>query len=96
MDPAQNLMIERSIHELNTLMEQHGRGKSAKLKQEHQMSNWVYDELKQYAARHGSSVRRPSSKLDVLEIYCSSESELTRQCQHQGLRSIRFGLRDGN
>ena len=60
------------------------------------ISNWVYDELKQYAARHGSSVRRPPSKLDVLEIYCSSESELTRQCQQQGLRSIRFGLREGD
>ena len=96
MDPAQNLMIERSIHELNTFMEHHGLGRSAKLKQENHVSNWVYDELEQYSARHGSSVRRPSSKLDVLEIYCSSESELTRQCQQQGLRSIRFGLREGD
>ena len=96
MDPAQNLMIERGIQELNTFMEQHSLNKNTQVKQEDHVSNWVHDELRQYAVRHGSSVRRSSSKIDVLEIYCSSESELTRQCQHQGLRSIRFGLREGD
>lgn len=31
---------------------------------------------------------------DLLEVYCSAESQLTQQAQHQGLSAKRFGLYD--
>ena len=34
--------------------------------------------------------------MDLLEVYCSSDSQLTHQCIRQGLKAMRFGLREGN
>ena len=96
MDPAQHMTIERSLQELNQFLEHHSLSYVGNDKAPCHVSNWVYDELRQYVEKHGSSFRQSGSRLDVLEIYCSSDSELTRQCQQHGLRATRFGLREGD
>ena len=40
--------------------------------------------------------KNPSSKYDLLEIYCSSESQLTKEAIRLGKRAIRFGLNQGD
>ena len=37
-----------------------------------------------------------SSKTDVLEVYCSDQSQLTHQCQSLGMSAVRFGLKQGD
>ena len=58
--------------------------------------NTVLLEMLEYA-KHPKHARAPQSgQIDVLEIYCSGESELTKQGRRQGLRVLRFGLNQGD
>ena len=50
----------------------------------------------QYFSQHGLNPVNSRSSLDVLEVYCSADSRLTSQCQQQGLRTLRFGLNQGD
>ena len=45
------------------------------------------DVLSKHFSRHG---------IDILEVYCSSDSQLTMQAQRQGLSAAHFGLRQGD
>ena len=36
------------------------------------------------------------SKIDVLEVFCGPQSQLTHQCQQLGYRAVRFGLAEGD
>ena len=62
--------------------------------------NWVAKEMWKYMETRGFMKRsreyQSSSKSDLLEIYCSSESELTQQCQKAGMVAYRFGLKQGD
>jgi hypothetical protein len=49
-----------------------------------------------WIAKDGSLIGPNHPGIDSLEIYCSSESQLTKQCIRQGLRAMRFGLREGD
>ena len=61
-------------------------------------TNWVAVEMWQFLKKHG--VHNPQTishnKSDLLEIYCSSDSQLTNVAQHQGLTAARHSLRDGD
>lgn len=64
--------------------------------------NWVKDEMHQYFIKKGYmepgvTVPSPSQpRCEFLEIYCSSESQLTKQSLRQGGKAIRFGLNQGD
>jgi hypothetical protein len=36
------------------------------------------------------------SRIDVLEVFCGPQSQLTHQCQQLGYRAVRFGLAEGD
>lgn len=64
------------------------------------MDNWVAKEMWSYMRKKGflsqtSSIIQ-SCSIDLLEIYCSSDSQLTKQAQEAGLRAQRFGLAQGD
>ena len=63
-------------------------------------NNWVAKEMWQYILDKGFTKmpRRyiQSNQIDLLEVYCSSESQLTRQAQSCGMFAIRFGLSQGD
>ena len=59
-------------------------------------TNWVYDEMMAYMQQRSPSHVSQTSLIDVLEIYCSADSQLTKQCIRQGLKTVRFGLAQGD
>ena len=65
--------------------------------------NFVSEEMwKYFHAKHGhmsqEQLRRhwQTSKCDLLEVYCTEQSQLTYQSSKLGLRSFRFGLKQGD
>ena len=59
--------------------------------------NWVAREMWDYFKTKGDVSKHFSTiKHDLMEIYCSTDSELTKQGIQQGLLASRFGLRDGD
>ena len=59
--------------------------------------NPIAKEMWEYIQRRGYKVeQQPSKNCELLEIYCSSESQLTKQCIREGKQSIRFGLNQGD
>ena len=59
--------------------------------------NWVSREMWAYFQTLGDVTKHFSSpKHDLMEIYCSTDSELTKQGFQQGMTVSRFGLRDGD
>ena len=59
--------------------------------------NWVAQEMWSYFQTKGDVSKQFSSKNhDLMEIYCSQDSELTKQGLKVGLAATRFGLRDGD
>eukprot|EP00435_Cladocopium_sp_Y103_P060955 s399_g22.t1 len=64
-----------------------------------QESNWVAQEMWKYLQDKGILQHRnrlSQNHYDVLEVYCSADSELTKQAQEHGLLASRFCLRDGD
>ena len=62
-------------------------------------NNWVANEMWNYfdslgVLKNPQSLRR--NLYDVMEVYCSEESELTSQAKAQGLMAERFCRRDGD
>eukprot|EP00435_Cladocopium_sp_Y103_P025697 s606_g6.t1 len=75
--------------------------------QEHKPSdmpqNPMYEEMWNYFSKkfptlqaHHVQQHWQQSKLDVLEIYCSADSEITQQGKMLGLSTLRFGLKQGD
>ena len=59
--------------------------------------NWVSQEMWAYFRTKGDVQKQfQTSRHDLMEIYCSQESELTKQGSQLGLVASRFGLRDGD
>ena len=65
--------------------------------------NWVYEEMHQYFQSRNPNMHPQQmkeylgkSRIDVLEVYCSQESQLTHQCGRLGLIAVRFGLSQGD
>ena len=63
-------------------------------------TNWVAKEMWDYLQQKGFlNLKRSTieqSRSDLLEIYCSSDSQLTKQAEKAGLSADRFGLRQGD
>ena len=61
--------------------------------------NWVAREMWNFFSQKGvfkDPQRYAKNLSDVMEIYCSSDSELTKQAQQLGLHAERFCLQDGD
>jgi hypothetical protein len=65
--------------------------------------NWVYDEMWQYFSKKFSYMTADqvqkhwsSKRLQVLEVYCSDTSQITRQGELLGLTTVRFGMKHGD
>jgi len=64
--------------------------------------NEVFDEILLFGKHHGfldangKILMSQYPLIDCLEVYCSDESQLTQQCRQQGLRAMRFTLKDGD
>ena len=62
-------------------------------------NNWVAQEMWKYLRNKGilqDPKQLSRNHHDLLEVYCSPESELTNQARAQGLLAERFCLRDGD
>ena len=67
------------------------------------MHNWVYQEMWTYYRKKHTHLswedlqqHWKKSHCDLLEVYCSSDSQLTAQCVQAGMSAKRFCLRDGD
>ena len=61
--------------------------------------NWVAREMWNFFSQQGvfkNPQRYAKNLSDVMEIYCSSDSELTKQARQLGLHAERFCLQDGD
>ena len=58
-------------------------------------NNWVAQDIWGYLKQRVPS-RLAQNRYDLLEVYCSPDSELTSQARAQGLLVDRFGLKDGD
>ena len=62
-------------------------------------NNWVAKEMWEHFAQQGIYPNSPVltiHKADLLEIYCSSDSQLTKQAKSKGLWAERHGLAEGD
>lgn len=62
-------------------------------------NNWVAEEMWKFMKSKGLTTEKPCPlkvRADLVEIYCSSESELTNQARKAGSRATRHGLREGD
>ena len=73
------------------------------VQQEAGSSNWVYQEMWNYFQKKFphytlDDMKRhwKHSRSHVLEVYCSEQSQLTRQGETLGMTTFRFGLRHGD
>ena len=98
-------MIEQSIREFNQYVLHLGLASdddSDEMEINHVNHNTIHQEMVQFGHAHGfldshGKMRQAFSPLiDVLEVYCSADSQLTHQCRLQGLKSVRFGLKEGD
>ena len=94
MNAAQQFLIDQCILEFNAYV-QSLDGKHVGM-QTTKNTNWVYDEMMAYMQQRSPSHVSQTSLIDVLEIYCSADSQLTKQCIRQGLKTVRFGLAQGD
>lgn len=62
--------------------------------------NWVLDEMKAYMDKKGHVIgknrHRSIHAIDILEIYCSEDSQITKQGDRQNMKTMRFGLKQGD
>lgn len=65
---------------------------------QHQPSNWVADEMWKYFQKKGYNQYHlgKASRCDLVEVYCSHNSQLTRQCIRNHGKAFRFGLSQGD
>ena len=86
-------LLERCVEEYNAFVKTMNSEVCASVSE----TNPILQEMRVFSFQHGfdPSVHN-QPRLDVLEVYCSSESQLTQQCLRQGLRAKRFCLQDGD
>ena len=102
---AQTFMIEQCIREYNQYVSKLGNSKfllTASSSRDPYQTNSVLQEMIQFGIQKGwidksGKLLGPQQPgIDLLEVYCSSESQLTGQSIQQGMRAKRFGLQQGN
>ena len=99
-------MIEQSIREFNQYVLHLGMVSDDddpdEMEINHVNHNMVQQEMIQFGHAHGflnyhgELIKDFNPVIDVLEVYCSADSQLTHQCRLQGLKSVRFGLKEGD
>ena len=99
---AEKSFLQQCVNETNAYIHSegshHGWGNIFET-EDTQGRNWVAEEMKNYFRRQGYKGRgvtvpsKPRSKCELLEIYCSADSQLTKQSLRQGNR---VGLRQGD
>ena len=64
----------------------------------HQPTNWVADEMWKYFQEKGYNQYHlgKTSRCALVEVYCSHDSQLTRQCLRNHGKAFRFGLSQGD
>ena len=73
----------------------HGFGETCKASQYGE--NLIAKEMWGYMKQKGYQIHQaPSKCCELMEIYCSSDSQLTKQCIREGSQAIRFGLNQGD
>ena len=61
------------------------------------MTNHIAHEMWEYIQSKGYNIEQPPSRhCELIEVYCSAESQLTKQCIKGGSYAIRFGLSQGD
>ena len=60
------------------------------------MGNFISKEMWGYIKEERYKIHQPSQCCELLEIYCSADSQLTKQCLREGSYAIRFGLSQGD
>lgn len=102
---SQTFMIEQCIREYNQYALALGHSKfplTASSSRDPYQENSILQEMIQYGIHRGwidesGKLLGPQQPgIDVLEVYCSSESQLTGQSIQQGMKAKRFGLQQGN
>ena len=86
---AETFMIDQCIEEINHAFSMMG----IDIDKSEPLNNWVYHEMKQYLKHRKRLTRTP---IDVLEVYCSSDSNLTALGPSENMRTKRFGLKEGD
>ena len=103
--PAQTFLIDQCIQEYNQYAE--ALGQSTWDPQQAIMRNPITDnqithEIIEYGVdkswldAFGNFLTPESPGIDLLEVYCSADSQLTGQSIRQGLKAIHFGLNQGD
>ena len=102
-DHATTLMLQRCLEEIQNASSK--TDPTYLLNHEPQQNSYrneVFDELLLFGKHHGfldandKILMSQQPLIDCLEVYCSDESQLTQQCRQQGLRAMRFTLKDGD
>ena len=105
MTPAQTFLIEQCIQEYNLYTQGFGQSSFAAenpVKQIPLKDNPIRQEFLLYGIKkgwlnkHGFSDKTVQPGIDLLEVYCSADSQLTNQSIRHGLKARRFGLHEGN
>ena len=61
------------------------------------MTNHIAQEMWEYIQSKRYNIEQPPSRhCELIEVYCSAESQLTKQCIKGGSYAIRFGLSQGD
>jgi hypothetical protein len=103
--PDQGFMIEKCIQEYQQYILMIGKNRQPEktdTSRDPFRDNPMFAEMLQYGHEHGwispdgILLGTQTPGVDLLEVYCSSDSQLTHQCIRQGLKALRFGLREGN
>ena len=102
---AQTFMIEQCIREYNQYVSTLGHSKypsTVSSSRDPYQTNSILQEMIQFGMhkgwidKSGKLVGPQQPGIDLLEVYCSSESQLTGQSIQQGMKAKRFGLQQGN
>ncbi len=93
---SQSRMITQACEEFNAYVENSNVAHSLEINfAMDQKENWVLNELKEYMKKHPPH-KTPRGRLDLLEIYCSDDSQLNQQGKKQGMTVHRFSLSQGD
>ena len=83
------------IHNIHSEGNHHGLGDSCIDKSNGE--NNIVKEMWGYIKEKGYQIhQKPSKSCELLEIYCSADSQLTKPCIRGGKQAIRFGLKQGD
>ena len=89
----ETLLLEQCVNEYNAFV----KTMNCEICQHAHDVNPILQEMREFFFQHGfDPCAHHQPRLDVLEVYCSCESQLTNQCLRQGLRAKRFCLQDGD